>query len=160
VVLAYHSNHDLVTTVKTHHHDMTLRSRGAVIGACNPLMMLDAVNVVVDPQRVWLIPLRPTSGASRDSDPAPDSDPPLASLWLQATIRSLRSTQDAQHIALDVGIAKVAVLIETTGSAVLFLNTGASVQVSIGQGEAWIRRDAKSTALPCCVSHSNEFEDP
>lgn len=160
VVLAYHSNHDPVTTVKIHHNDMTLRSRGPVIGACDPLMTLDAVNVVVDPQHVWLIPLRPSSEASRDSDPAPDSGPPLASLWLQATVRSLRSTQDAQRIALDVGIAKVVVLIETTGGSALFLNAGVSVQVSIGHGEAWIRRDADSAALPCCVSHSSEFEDP
>jgi len=160
VVLAYHSNHDPVTTVKIHHHDITLRSRGPVLGACTPLMMLDAVNVVVDPQHVWLIPLPPASGASRDSDPAPDSDPPLASLWLQATVRSFRSTQDAQHVALDVGIAKVAVLIETPGGSALFLNAGASVQVSIGHGGAWIRRDANSTALACCVSHSSEFEEP
>jgi len=159
VVLAYHSNHDPVTTVKIHHTDMTLRSRGPVIGACEPLMTLDSVNVVVDPQHVWLTPLRQTSGASCDSDPVSDSDPPSASLWLQATVRSLRSTQDAQHVALDVGIAKVAVLIQTTGGSVFLLNAGASVQVSIGHGGAWIRRDADSTALPCCVSHSSEFDD-
>lgn len=160
VVLVYHSNHDLVTTVEIHHNDMTLRSRGPVIGARDQLMTWDAVNVVVDPQQVRLIPLQPSSGGSRDFDLSSHSAPPLASLWLRATVRSLRSTQTARHIALNVGGAKVAVLIETTGRSVPFWNAGVSVEISIGHGEAWIRRDADSGALPCCVLHSSEFEDP
>lgn len=160
VVLVYHSNHDPVTTVMIHHNDMTLRSRGPVIGARDQLLTWDAVNVVVDPQQVRLIPLRSSSSASRNSGPAPDSDPPLALLWLRATVRSLRSTPTARHIALNVGGAKVAVLIETTGRSVPFWNAGVSVEISIGHGEAWIRRDAGSGALPCCVLDSSEFEDP
>lgn len=160
VVLVYHSNHDQVTTVKIHHNDMTLRSRGPVIGVRDPLMTWDAVNVVVDPQQVRLIPLRSSSSASRNSGPAPDSDPPLASVWLRATVQSLRSTPTARHIALNVGGANVAVLVETTGGSVPFWNAGVSVEISIGHGEAWIRRDAGSGALPCCVLDSSEFEDP
>ncbi len=160
VVLVYHSNHDQVTTVKIHHNDMTLRSRGPVIGVRDPLMTWDAVNVVVDPQQVRLIPLRSSSSASRNSGPAPDSDPPLASVWLRATVQSLRSTPTARHIALNVGGANVAVLVEATGGSVPFWNAGVSVEISIGHGEAWIRRDAGSGALPCCVLDSSEFEDP
>ena len=160
IVLVGQSNREPVLTVKVYRDTITLKSLGPVIGASAPLTTWDTVNIVVDPQRVQLTPLSYAStmeAPSRFSAPARSAP---TSVWLRATIRSVRSISSGQLVALNIGGVPLAAIIETSRAAMSAWTAGASVEINIGHCDAWIRRCTESPLLPCCVVLSSEFGNP
>lgn len=158
VVLVNRKDEDPITTVKLHRESITLKSVGPVMGARAALSVWDTVNIVVDPQQVRLVPVRrPCSQVmpSISSSSLTDSYP--SSVWLHATIRSVRSIPAGQLVALDVGGANLSAVIEPCRTAMPPWIVGASVEISINSCDGWIRHYAESPMLPCSFVLSSEF---
>ncbi|MBX3304353.1 MAG: hypothetical protein KF693_19240 [Nitrospira sp.] len=156
VVLVERNGDGPVTTVKIHRDIITLKSRHPVIGACGPLTTWDTVNIVVDPQQVRLTPSDLLSPAVTDSDPFPFATPPQASVWLHATIQSLRWSPAGHHVSLDVDGANLSVLLETDGEISRSWTLGSPVEINISYCGARIRRGAHSLPLRGRIVFSNE----
>ena len=151
VVLVNRNNHDLVTTAKIHRDSIVLHSVGPVIGAAS-LTTWDTVNIVVDPCQVGVVPVsRPCRQMrpSLSSFPLIDSQP--SSVWLRATIRSVRAISTGLLVALNVGSANLSIIIEASPTAMLSWMVGTPVEININRCDAWIRRCAESPMLPCSV---------
>lgn len=158
VVLVNRTNDDPAITVKLHRDSITLRSVGLVIGAHASLAAWDTVNIVVDPQQVRLAPIRrPCSQmmSALSSCSRVDSQP--SSVWLRATIQSVRSIQAGLLVALNVGGVNLFALIEAGPTAVPPWTVGASVEININGCDAWVRRFTDSPILPCSIVLSSEI---
>lgn len=156
VVLVERNGDEPVTTVKIHRDIMTLKSHHPVIGARGPLTPWDTVNIVVDPQQVRLTPSDLLSPAVTDSDPLPFTIPPQTSVWLHATIQSLRWSPAGHHVSLDVDGANLSVLLESDGEVSRSWTLGSSVEINVSYCDAWIRRGAHSLPLRGRIVFSNE----
>ncbi len=158
VVLVNRNDENPVTTVKLYRDSITLKSVGPVAGAPALLTAWDTVNIVVDPQQVRLAPVRrPFSQVmpSLSSCSLVDSQP--SSVWLRATIRSVRSIPDGLLVALNVGGVNLSVVIETSPTAMPSWTVGASAEININGCDAWVRHFAESPTLPCSVVLSSEL---
>lgn len=158
VVLVNRSNDDPVMTVKLHRDSITLRSVGPVIGAHAPLAAWDTVNIVVDPQQVSLAPIpRPCSQMTPALSSCSRIDSQPSSVWLRATIQSVRSIQAGRLVALNVGGVNLFALMEASPTAIPPWTVGASVEININGCDAWVRRCTDSPILPCSVVLSSEI---
>ena len=159
VVLVDRNNDDPVITIKVYRDDITLKSRGPVIGAHRPLAAWDTVNVVVDPQRVSLTPMNLSSPrtANTSSQSLACSHP--ASVWLRAIIRAVRWSPIGQHVALDVGGVKLSALVEADREAMQDWRVGNPAEINISSCQAWIRLNSRSPLRRCCVVLSSQVEE-
>lgn len=160
VVLAGQADGNQVTTVKIHRDSITLKSCGAVLGARAALRTWDTVNIVIDPQQVRLTPLSRPSVIAAPSGPSSFASPTLASVWLRATVRSIRSIPNGHLVALAVGGATLSALIEADCTIVQAWPVGTSIDINISHSDTWIRRNADSAMIPCSVVLSSEAGRP
>ncbi|MDN5940403.1 MAG: hypothetical protein L0H94_00855 [Nitrospira sp.] len=147
VVLVERTNHDRITTVKVHRDNITLNSVGPVIGTAF-LTTWDTVNIVVDPQQVRVQPVSRScrqKRSSRSSFPFVDSQP--SSVWLRATILSVRAIPDGLLVALNVGNVNLSTFIKTNRTATLSWVVGTSVEINTNRCDVWIRHFAESSML-------------
>lgn len=160
VVLARQHDEDPVITAKIHRDTIALKSRGPVIGARAALRTWDTVNIVIDPHQVRLIPLSRPSVIVTASGPSSFASPTPASVWLRATVRSIRSISNGQLMALTVGGATLSALIEGNHAAAPAWPVGASIDINISHSDTWIRRNADSVLIPCSIVLSSEIGKP
>lgn len=160
VVLTAQEDEDCSLTVKIHQDIITLKSRAQMIGAQVPLTTWDTVNIVIDPQRIKVC----SCALASAEEPPPRRTPSIAAgcqafVWLRTIVRCVRSIPSGLHLTLSAGGATLAALIETGVSATGAWRIGDSIEVTIGSGDTWIRKDAHSPTLPCCIVLSTEFTD-
>src|SRR5215813_8944764 len=160
VVLVDRNHDEPVTTVKVHRDNITLKSRAPVVGSSALLKAWDTVNIVVDPQQIRLTPLSQTYPSQLNfvSNSPAVSHP--TSVWLRATIRSLRWSSAGHDVALDVGGVKLSALVEADSDVLQGWTAGMSVEINISEHDAWVRLDTQSPPLRCGIAFSSEAEDP
>lgn len=160
VVLADRTSGAGSTTVKIHQAPITLKSCGPAIGAHAPLATWDTVNIVIDPHRITVC----SCALASVPEPPPRRSPPAAagtppSVWLRATVRAVRQISIGQYLTLSAGGTTLSALIETEPSSARGWKAGTALEINLGSGDAWIRQDAHSPMLPCCVALVSDFDN-
>ncbi|BCA57064.1 hypothetical protein W02_42040 [Nitrospira sp. KM1] len=153
VVMNYHCNYDNVTTVRLDQDNIVLKSRSPISEGQPALSTGDRVNVVIDPHDIRLLPTR-----QKPTPPLPlviDESP--THVWLHATITVIRLTPIGQHIALTLGNATMAALVEMDEGRNPGWSAGTTVRISIHRTDGFIRRDLNSPIFRCCIILSSEF---
>lgn len=151
IVLVQQNADGPVTTVKIHRDSITVKSRLAVVGVESPWKAWDTVNIVVDPQQIRLTPARHSSTYETPafSSISPVSHP--ATVWLRASIRSVRWSPAGYDVALNVGGVHLSTIVEGDPDTLSAWRIGASVEINISHYDAWVRLHPESPLLRCNV---------
>lgn len=159
VVMNYHCNYDNVTTVKLDHDNILLKTRSPIVEGQPALSTGDRVNVVIDPHDIRLLPIRrkPTQLLPLTASVVIDESP--NHVWLHATVAAIRPAPIGQHVALTLGSATMAALVEMDERQDPGWSAGTTVCISIHHTDGFIRRDLNSPIFRCCIILSSEFAD-
>jgi molybdopterin-binding protein len=128
---------DPMITVKLQGKSCTLKSTGPVVGQTIRPEAWEMVNIVIDPEKVALMPQQIARQSRWAVTSAATYERPR--VWLKARVEGVRRAESGCVISLDVGGAHVSALVCGDQDALCEWVPGLPVEMHVDQWDAWLR---------------------
>jgi molybdopterin-binding protein len=124
-------------TVKLQGKSCTLKCTGPGVGKSSRPEAWDTVNIVIDPEKVALMPQRSAGRSRWAATSAGTYERPR--VWLKARVEAVRRAESGCVVSLDVGGAHVSALVCGDQDALCEWAPGLPVEMHVDQWDAWLR---------------------
>jgi molybdopterin-binding protein len=148
IVLVDPGMSDPMITVKLQGKSCTLKSTGPVVGQTFRPEAWDAVNIVIDPEKVSLMPHQFASRTRWTS-----TSPRIYGnnrVWIRGRVEAVRKAESGCVISLDVGGAHISALICGDQDALCEWVPGLPVEMHVDQWDAWLRPTGEGVDAVMC----------
>jgi len=136
-------------TVKLYGKSWTLTSTGPIIGQPLRPQAWDPVNIVIDPERISLVPQQAVHASQHNWTAARAHAVGTHRVWLPARVEAVRTGEGGCIVSLDVGGAHVSAHISGDPETTCAWIPGLPVEIHVGQWEAWLKPKGGSDTVFC-----------
>ena len=124
-------------TVKLQGKSCTLKCTGPVVGQTFRPEAWEMVNIVIDPEKVALMPQQTARQSRWAATSSATYQRPR--VWLKARVEAIRRAESGCVVSLDVGGARVSALVCGDQDALFEWAPGLPVEMHVDQWDAWLR---------------------
>ncbi|WP_447983560.1 hypothetical protein [Nitrospira sp. Nam74] len=143
-------------TVKLQGVSRTLQSTGPVVGQSFRPEAWDPVNIVIDPEKVALMPQQNARRSRWTATRASTYQHPR--VWLKARVETVRRAGTGWLVSLDVGGAHVSALVCGDQDVLCEWVPGLPVEMHVDQWDAWLRpTGAGPDAIMCKLTYDTSL---
>ena len=155
IVFVYPGLSDPMITVKLQGKSCTLTCSGPVVGLTSRPEAWDMVTIVIDPEKVVLMPQQ-SAARSRWAAASPGTYQ-RPRVWLKARVEAVRRAESGCVVSLDVGGAHVSALVCGGQQISCEWAPGLPVEMHVNQWDAWLRPADGIDAVMCKLMYETSL---